>query len=259
MSNKNSVVGTVTVAGILCIVCSIAVSVAAVALKPKQELNKELDKKKNILLAAGLYNEGDDINEVFQSQVKPKLIEIATGKESDRFDPRAYDASKALKDPELRVEIPSDLDIGKIRKRPKYAVIYEAQKNGQLDQVILPVYGKGLWSTLYGFLAIKADGITVSGLGFYDHAETPGLGGEVDNPKWKSQWSGKKIYDDEWNLEIEVLKGKVNKERPESVHQIDGLSGATITTRGVSHLVQYWLGDHAFGLYLESLRPHGGA
>jgi Na+-transporting NADH:ubiquinone oxidoreductase subunit C len=259
MSKGDSAGKTIAVAGVLCIVCSIAVSMAAVTLRPTQQMNQALDKKKNILLAGGLYEEGDDIEQIFANQVEAKLIDIATGEESDAFDPQTYDAKKALKDPELRVEIPAELDLGKIKRRPKYAVVYEARKNGALDQVIIPVYGKGLWSTLYGYLAIKADGNTVSGLGFYAHAETPGLGGEVDNPKWKAQWGGKKLYDEDWNLQIEVLKGKVDKDRAESIHQIDGLSGATITTRGVTDLIRYWLGDHGLGSYVASLRQSGGA
>ena len=78
---------------------------------------------------------------------------------------------------------------------------------GEIDTLILPIRGYGLWSTLWGFIALEEDYNTVVGLGFYSHAETPGLGGEVDNPKWKGQWPGKKVADNAGALKIEVTKG----------------------------------------------------
>ena len=118
----------------------------------------------------------------------------------------------------------------------------------------MPIHGKGLWSTLYGFVSVSSDGNTIKGLGYYDHRETPGLGGEVDNPKWKASWNGKQINDNEGNLQIEVIKGKVDLARDEALHQVDGLSGATITGRGVSHMVQFWLGEHGFKKYFERIK-----
>ena len=127
----------------------------------------------------------------------------------------------------------------------------------QLKTVILPVYGKGLWSTLYGFIALEADLNTVAGLTFYEHAETPGLGGEIDNPRWKAFWPGKQLRAN-GDLRIEVVKGQVNPDSPDAVHQVDGLSGATITSRGVSNLVRYWIND-GFGPYLDKLKASGGS
>ena len=120
--------------------------------------------------------------------------------------------------------------------------------------MILPIYGQGLWSTLYGFIAFDKDLKTVAGLTFYEHGETPGLGGEIDNPRWKAGWKGEQAFDDDWKVRIEVLKGSVDRTRPESRYQIDGLSGATLTARGVGRLARYWLGDDGYGPFLEKLR-----
>jgi Na+-transporting NADH:ubiquinone oxidoreductase subunit C len=128
------------------------------------------------------------------------------------------------------------------------------KKGEHTDQVVLPIYGKGLWSTLYGFLALDANANTVRGITFYEHAETPGLGGEVENPGWKAQWNGKNVFDDQGEVALEVIKGAVPGNSPQADHQIDGLSGATITGRGVSNLVRYWLGADGFGPYLDKLR-----
>jgi len=122
--------------------------------------------------------------------------------------------------------------------------------------VVLPVEGKGLWSTLYGFLALDKDVNTIKGLTFYQHGETPGLGGEVDNPKWKALWPGRKAFGDDGQPKIAVIKGQAGPVA-EDPYQVDGLSGATITARGVSHLVQFWLGTHGFGPYLKQFKERG--
>ena len=127
------------------------------------------------------------------------------------------------------------------------------EHDGELDKIILPVRGAGLWSTLYGFLALENDLNTVAGLGFYEHGETPGLGGEVDNPKWKALWPGKEVYDD-GQVAIELIKGSVDASTRNAENKVDGLSGATLTSRGVSNLVQFWMGDNGYKLFLKNLR-----
>ena len=254
---KDSALRTVSVAGVLCMVCAIAVSIAAVALKPIQEKNKALDKKKNILMAAGLMSEAVDVDEVFANKIRAKVINLKTGTIDASIDPTKVDERKLASDPSTSTAIEPNKDIAGIRRRSDLAVVYEVYENNNLAQVVLPVHGKGLWSTLYGFLAVNATGTEVNGIGFYEHAETPGLGGEVDNPKWKAIWRGKKLLDDSGELRIEVLKGAVDKTRPEAIYQIDGLAGATLTTRGVHNLVRYWLGDEAFGFYLSQLGKGG--
>ncbi|MOA31350.1 Na(+)-translocating NADH-quinone reductase subunit C [compost metagenome] len=113
--------------------------------------------------------------------------------------------------------------------------------------------GYGLWSTLYGFLALKGDLNTVVGLGFYQHGETPGLGGEVDNPKWKALWNGKSLFDEQGQLAIQIIKGSVDAQSPNASHQVDGLAGATLTSKGVHNLLHFWLGENGFGPFLAKL------
>jgi Na+-transporting NADH:ubiquinone oxidoreductase subunit C len=158
------------------------------------------------------------------------------------------------------VVLTKEQDIASIKRRAKYATVYLVKdEQGKLQKVILPVYGYGLWSTLYGFLALQGDINTVVGLGFYEHAETPGLGGEVDNPAWKAQWVGKKIFDDQGNIAIRVTKSPVAESDPRAVYDIDALSGATLTSNGVNNLVHFWVGPDGFGPYLQKLRQGGGA
>lgn len=254
---NDTVKKTLTVAFLLCIVCSVLVSTAAVKLKPLQEKNKALSTKKNILQAAGLMKEGVDIEAQFQ-KIEIKVVDLASGEFDNTIDGAQYDQKAAAKDPTLSIVIPGDQDIAKIRRRAKKAPVFLVRENGALQTIILPIHGKGLWSTMYAFLALEGDANTVKGYTFYDHGETPGLGGEVDNPLWKAQWKGKKLFDKDWNLAVKILKGKVNMSKPEAIHQADGLSGATLTNVGVDNLMQYWLSDNGFGKFLTRIRSQGG-
>ncbi len=235
------------------------VSTAAVALRDTQELNKELDRKANILRAAGLLENGsgEEIATIFEEQITTKYVDLATGKYVGAIE--GYDQRAAMTDPEQSVAIPPGQDDAGIQRREKISAVYLVEKSdGTTETLILPVYTKGLWSTMYGFLALDGDLRTVKGLGFYEHGETPGLGGEVDNPKWKAQWSGKLVFDDAGNVALHVIKGSVNPNSPDAEYEVDGLSGATITSRGVSNLLEYWMGPHGFGPYLKHLKSAGG-
>ncbi len=252
---RESVSKTFVVAIVLAAACSLLVSGAAIGLRSMQEANKVRDRKKNILIVAGLYDAKAAVEELFQ-QIEPRVVDLATGEYAaeDQFDPETFDQRAAAKDPNLSVKIPSEKDLAGIGRREKYSLVYLVKKDDKLDQVILPVDGKGLWSTLYGFLALDGDLNTVKGITFYEHAETPGLGGEVDNPTWKAKWAGKKVYDDKGGVQLVVVKGVADESSP---HQVDGLSGATLTANGVTNLVQYWLGDDGFKKLLERLKSQG--
>ena len=251
MANE-SVSKTFTVALTLCIVCAVVVSSAAVFLRPAQEANKLLDLKTNILASAGLLEEGVDVETQFE-KISVKLVDMDTGRYTDAIDPASYDQRKASADPALSVTLGADDDIAKIKRRANYSKVYVVENELGLEKVILPIKGYGLWSTLYGFIALESDLKTVAGIGFYEHTETPGLGGEVDNPKWKSSWIGKQAYSGD-SYVLEVIKGKVDPSRGGAESKIDGLAGATLTTKGVDNLVRYWLGNQGFKPFIENLK-----
>jgi Na+-transporting NADH:ubiquinone oxidoreductase subunit C len=252
---RESVSKTFVVAVVLAAACSLLVAGAAIGLRPRQEANKIRDRKKNILIVAGLYDAKAPVEESFK-QIEQHIVDLASGEyvAEDKLDPETFDQRAAAKDPELSVTIPSEKDLAGIRRREKYSLVYLVKKDGKLDQVILPIDGKGLWSTLYGFLALSGDLNTVKGITFYEHGETPGLGGEVDNPAWKAKWAGKKLYDKDGRIQLNVAKGTAEQNNP---HQVDGISGATLTANGVTNLVQYWLGDDGFKKLLERLQAKG--
>jgi len=256
-ANNDTISKTITVSILLCVICSVVVSAAAVILKPKQVANKDLDRKTNILAAAGLLEPGKSVDEMF-AKITTKVVDMETGKFTDAVDGASFDIQKAAKDPELSERLPRDIDIASIKRQPNFMPVYLVENEAGLETLILPVHGYGLWSTLYGFLALEGDLNTVVGLGFYSHAETPGLGGEVDNPMWKATWPGKKVYaDDMMQPKLGLIKGKVEASTPESEYKIDGLSGATLTANGVTNLVQFWMGQNGYAPFLANLRSGG--
>ena len=247
---------TLIVALALCLVCSILVSTAAVKLQPLQQRNQELDRKKIILEVAGLLKPGVSIDELFK-QVEPKVVDLSTGEYVDTMDPNQYDQRQAAKDPEMGVKIPPDRDIAQIRRRSKYAVVYLVKEEGQTKLILLPVHGYGLWSTMYAYIALERDANTIFGLRFYEQGETAGLGAEIDNPRWRNNWTGKVVYGEAEKPQIRVIKGTVAPGDPEAKFKIDGLAGATLTANGVTNLIHYWLGPEGFGTYLKKFRPAG--
>ncbi|MEK9555869.1 MAG: Na(+)-translocating NADH-quinone reductase subunit C, partial [Gammaproteobacteria bacterium] len=240
-SNNESVQKTITVALVLCLVCAVVVSSAAVILRPAQAVNEKANMQMNILQAAGLYDPQQSIQDQFQI-VTTRLVNLETGEFVEGIDAERYNQRKASKDPSMNRVLSGEEDIASIKRQAKIAKIYLIENGDQIEKIILPIHGYGLWSTLYGFMALEGDGNTVAGLGFYEHAETPGLGGEVDNPNWKAQWTGKQVYNGD-AVALRLVKG--GADRSDS-YGVDALSGATLTSRGVDNLLKFWMSDAGF-------------
>ena len=263
MQQRDSLFNTLLVATVLCVACSLAVSGAAVALRPRQEANEKLDQQKNILDATGLaigeYGvqasmlDMDQITEL-NGWISEKLVDLETGQYLDASSEELgkYDMLEAASGSDTSVSIDNrTYNIGE-PSRPKIMKVFFVEEPGsnRISQVVLPVFGKGLWGTLYGYLAVRSDLNTIQGLTFYQHKETPGLGGEVDNPSWKAQWEGVKLFDEAGVPAAMVAKGPA---ATGDQYAVDGLSGATITSRGVTNLLRYWASDDAYGPYLDTL------
>jgi len=247
-------------AAAVCGFCSIFVASSAVLLKERQEANKALDVQKKVLTVAGLMGDkerlaADEVRRRFEKNVTPKIIELATGNPVEGIDAATFDQKEASADPKTSRAAPPNA--AKVPRIPINAQIFEVIEDGVLRSVILPIEGKGLWSTLYGFLALDPDGRTINGITFYQHGETPGLGGEVDNPRWKALWTGRLAFDENWQPAIAVTKGSAGPPE-EDPHRVDGLSGATITSRGVTYLLAFWLGPDGFEPYLKKMRSERG-
>jgi Na+-transporting NADH:ubiquinone oxidoreductase subunit C len=250
---RDSIANTLIVAVSLSLVASVLVAGTAIALKPVQERNEARYRQQIILDVAGLWSPGADTRSLFES-IDARMVDLGTGEYTDAVEVAGFDAIVAAKDPDAGIDIPASEDVANIHRRARYMPVYLVPgDDGNADQVILPIYGAGLWSTMYGFLAVGDDGNTILGLRFYEHAETPGLGDQVDKPEWRSQWAGKQIYDADGTSLVAVIRGRVDPGSPDAPYQVDGISGATLTGRGVTNLVRYWTGPDGFGPYLHRL------
>ena len=261
--NKDSLANTFLIAVFLCLVCSIVVSSLAVTLKPIQQLNKELDQKKNILRAAGMLPgdqnvaaDGRSIEELF-AEFTVRAVNLQTGEYVDDIDVASYDPIRAASDTSNSVALSSDEDIATLRRRENISLVYLKATPTGIEKLVMPVRGYGLWGTLYGYLALDGDLNTIAGLGFYQHKETPGLGGEVDNSKWKASWQGVRLFNDMGQPQVKLVKQRSASTSDAASYEVDALSGATFTTRGVENMVNYWTGDGGFGAYLKRLKSNG--
>ncbi len=254
--NKETVVRTLLVALVVSLVCSSLVASAAVVLKPRQVANAILDMRRNILEVAGLLDPDVDVDAAF-ARIEPRVVDLETGAYVDDLDPETFDPADAAKDPERSVEVPADIDVARVGRRAKRALVYLVRENGEVSKIILPVSGYGLWSTMYGFLALEADGNTVADITFYAHGETPGLGDFITKPAWRVLWRGKRAFDPSGEPRLQVIKGRVSEDDPLADYHVDGVSGATLTGNGVTKMMQYWLGEHGYGPYLQSIQRGG--
>ena len=252
MSNKQETFSnTMLVVLAVCLVCSIIVAGSAVGLRSTQQANKEKDKQSNILAVAGLQSD-KSISEIFKTNIQTKVVDLATGLFVKDVDAQAYDQRKAAKDPAQSVKLTESQNVAKIGRRAKLATVYlVSDDSGKLQRIILPVHGAGLWSTMYAFLAVQADANTVAAITYYDQGETPGLGGEVENPRWRALWKGKKLFNADGKPAIKIIKGQA---ATDSASDIDGLSGATLTSKGVQNTFTFWLGEQGFGPFLRNVR-----
>lgn len=258
--SSNSNMTTITVALVLCLVCSVLVSAVAVGLKPAQVENQLLDRNKNILVAAGMFDPAKDTNEDVESRFADfdvKLIDLQKGEyateaelaQSGITDVNSYDANQAAKNKALSIDLGNDDPAG-IGAVPKFAKVYiKNDANGKPELVVLPVHGYGLWGTIYGFLTLESDLNTVKGISWYDHKETPGLGARIEEPEWRAQWEGIHAYDENGEVATGVTKAGQSRE-----NWVDGISGATLTSAGVRNLIQFWLGDRGYKPFLDNLR-----
>lgn len=260
MSAKNSNITTLATALILCLVCSVLVSAAAISMKPKQLANIELDRNKNILMAANLFDPAKDdesqVAKLFEN-VETKPIDTKTGqfvsddelKSAGISDVGAYDVEKAKKDTATQIVL--DKDPAQIGTLPKYLKVFIINdEHGKLKNVVLPINGNGLWGQIYGFLTLKSDINTIEGISFYQHKETPGLGALIETPKWRATWVGKQAYDGD-KIVTGVVKSGTPKPTP---NYVDGITGATLTSAGVNNMIQFWLSEQAYKPFLDNLR-----
>lgn len=253
---RSSVTRALGMAFAVALVGGSLVSVTAVLLEPRQEANRLAERRAVIdEIVSRLPGAERLLDPASGDRIETRLVDLATGRYvSDATDPAAYDALKAAQDAASRVEIPPELDIARLGARAPFAPVHLVRRGRRVELVILPVFGSGYVSTLRGYLALEGDMNTITALAFYEHGETPGLGARLQDPAWLAKWRGKRLRDPEGRYRLAVTRGAADA----AVHSVDGISGATRTSQGVSRLLEYWLGAHGYGPFLERLREEGG-
>jgi Na+-transporting NADH:ubiquinone oxidoreductase subunit C len=238
-------------AALVCVVCALLVSTAVVALRPIQDRNALLQRQQNILQVAGLYRPDDPVGRQFE-RVEPHLVDLETGKYVEGGDAVRFDIAAASRDAQRSDPVDAADDIARIHRRPREMPVFLVRDESGIETVILPMYGYGLWSTMYAYVALDGRGERVKGVTFYSHAETPGLGAEIENPRWRQSWVGKRLFGDGGQARFDITKGAPTG--PDAEYHVDALSGATLTSNGVANMVHYWLGAQGYGPFLARLR-----
>jgi len=252
-SKKETPIKTIGFVFLVCLVCAALVSISASSLKPLQQANKLLDKQTKILEASGLLEKaGTDIVGTYNQFVVAKMIDLDSGAiiegNTDIFDERA-DSRNIAKSSK------PESDIAGINRRANRAVVYLVNnEQGKLNTIVLPIVGSGLWDLMYGFVGLAPDLNTVRSVVYSDLKETPGLGAEVLNPRWKALWPGKKMFNDKGETAIKVVKGGA---KAGDIHGVDALSGATLTSNGVERTLHFWLGNEGYGPFITKFRDGG--
>lgn len=245
---------TLAVAAVVCLVCSVVVTASVQLLRPLQEANREAERERQIMAIIGRQPALASMLESLEHvDLRVRVVELSTGRYADWIDPADLDPEEAERDPLLSVELPPERDLADIGRRATVVTIYEVWREGRLELAILPIHGMGYVDLIRGFLAVEPDGNTIAGVAFHEHLETPGLGGVIEDPDWLAQWEGKELRDAEGRVRIGVTMEELGDADPAVPHMVDGITGATMTSEGVTNMLRFWVGEDGFGPYLERL------
>ncbi len=237
------------------LVCSVLVSVSAVVLRPIQAENARIERYRHIVALSGLLDGAADAAGIAAAvaQLDMRVVNLDTGEFMDDRDPDDVNARRVANDPALSTTIPPEHDLARIGRRSRYEVVFLVRDEGRLSRVILPIHGQGMWSTLYGLIALDADLNTIAAVTFYEQAETAGLGDQIEDPAWQARWTGRRLRGQSGDFRFQVAAGPVDEGSPAASHQVDGLSGATLTGNSVTALMRFWFGPYGYGPLLERM------
>lgn len=233
---------TLAVAVFVALVCSAIVSSAVYLLRPMQQGYALVERNRAVLDAAGwLPGDGLSDREVVERflDLEAHVVDVTTGAYVPELDGHAFDHWRPV-----ATANGSDNTAESTDRVPVYIV----RDDDRLERIVLPVHGPGMWSTIYGYVALDADLATVSDIVFFQHGETPGVGDRIEDPEWRDEWQGKKIYGSDGSVRIDVVKGG------ESEFEVDLISGASVTCDAVGSFVRNWFSAEGYRPFLERLR-----
>ncbi len=241
------------VAFLVALCCAIIVSSASIVLEPRQTAHLEAERAARMAaMLQALPGMAEVLAESGADSLTTYLVDLSSGQIATGETTETYDTNAAAADPTTAVIIPAEVDIAGLRQRAPFAPVHVLERDGRVELVVLPVSGTGYQSRIHALLALEADLRTVAALTITAQAETAGLGARIEDAEWQALWSGRDVADDNGEIVIAVVRGQAS-----GPHEVDGISGATRTGNGVTNMLQYWLGDHGFGPFLEQLRDGG--
>ena len=247
---NDSTTKTLGVTFVVAAVCAALVSSAAVLLRPLQEAQRTAQQQGRLdEVVTAMTDVGTDAAPLGADKMETLIVDLASGLKAPGVDPATFNMRAAAAGAATSTAIPADQDVARIGRRPKLARIHVLRNGQQLELVVLPIYGSGYQSTIHAYLALRGDLKTVASLKIVEQGETPGLGAKIEEAAWQQLWPGKQISDDSGQLRLTVVR-----EGASSVYEVDGITGATRTGRGINNMLKFWLGDGGYGPVLENLR-----
>jgi Na+-transporting NADH:ubiquinone oxidoreductase subunit C len=227
-SNRQKTIG---IALLVALVCSFAVSLTAVTLKPLHDANRLRESAASLVEV--MESLGFDLP-------RARMVDLASG---------AY----VVQNPAMSIVLDSARDLAGLGAIESVAEVYELRRDNRLELVVLPVRGTGYQSLIKGFLVLQGDLETIAALTFHEQNETPGLGAKIANKTWQASWIGRRVKDADGAIRIRAVRGK-----SAGVHEVDGISGATRTMNGINNMLRFWLGPDGYGPYLARLKSEAG-
>jgi Na+-transporting NADH:ubiquinone oxidoreductase subunit C len=257
MDNQNPIKALLVVT-VTALVCSILVTFTVVKLQPIQKSYQNIERNRALVQISGLTNDINllsdrEIVNIFQ-KIEARIIDLRVGQFDTKYNPDTFDTWTIDNNPELSIPIPTENDIAHLSRRSQLITVYLVKDKDTMDRILLPIYGQGMWSKIYGFIALETDLNTIADIIIYKQAETSGIGDKILNSDWQSSWRKRKIYDDKGRLQIGIKGGQSDQKSLVSVHQIDAITGATVTVDAVKNLVRYWFGVHGYEPFLDNFR-----
>lgn len=229
--NRNSNGYTFIFAIIMVVVVGAALAIAAMALKKPQTENAVARKMIDILGALQIEAERTDVREKFDVYIKERLV---LDSEGNVISTKTGEVNPTDLEDGFNVDVQKQFRDKTIAPEDRLYPIFKAEVDGK-PYFVFPMVGKGLWGPIWGYMSLENDINTVAGVTFDHKSETPGLGAEIREKPFQAQFNGKKIYDGESLVSIEVKKGGADPDNP---HAVDGITGGTITSNGVDEMLE---------------------
>ncbi len=241
---------TFVVAFMVASVSAVAVAVTAISLKPLQDENIARAREQRMAdMLASVPGLADILADAEGDLLETRIVDLASGTFADEIDPASFDVAAAAVDPARSTALSEADDIAGIGRRPDHAPVHILRQAGKVKLLIVPGYAAGYKSTIRAYVALEGDLNTIAAVSVYDQEETPGLGTRITEAAWLDLWAGRQVADETGAIRIEVVRGPTT-----NTFEVDGITGATRSTTGVSNIVRFWLGPFGFGPFIANLR-----